>query len=195
MSASDSDLISHEMVESWTIEALKEFCKLRGYKCTGTKKELVSRVYFLYNNQTPELPGTKEVEMSKKKDYQKLHNMFHSSPDPLKLQKWISEQEGMRSWPAISYVDIDWFMRQNGSVGLTREVMTAYKTGKAFSYFSCDWLREIYYSPISKHHSCCYLKTTCVPSNRLNDPPHAVWVKVIKKTGEIVSAFCSCMAG
>jgi len=57
------------------------------------------------------------------------------------------------------------FCQQNGSAGLTKESLTAYKTGKAYSYFQCDWLKEVFYSPISKTNPCCFMKTECVPSD------------------------------
>lgn len=190
-----NDLITHEEVEMWSLEALKDYCRRRGYKVTGSKKELVSRVYFLYNNETPEQPGAKEKEVTMKKDYRSLFKMRGEAPDPFKITSWIDEKEGIKNWPPVSYVDIHWHMCKNNSVGLSKEAMTAYKTGKAFSYFSCEWLKEVYYSPISRKHECCFLKTICVPSNRVSDIPHSLWVKLMKKTGEVVSAYCSCVAG
>ena len=188
------DKITYEEVESWSVDALKDYCKRRDYKVTGTKKELVARVYVLYNDGVEEVPGAREQELSRAKDYKALFSATHASPDPLKLTSWANEQSGIHSWPPVTYVDIDMFMRRNGSVGLSSEGLTAYKTGKAYSYFSCDWLEEVFYHNISKRHRCCYLKAHCMPSNRLNDVPHSLWAKVMK-TGEVVSAYCSCVAG
>ena len=191
----EEDIISLEEVQTWSLDALKDFCKKRGYKVTGSKKELVARVYVLYNRRVGEQPGAKQQEASRKADYKSLVNSSFSAPDPFSLRKWIGEQTGIKQWPAVSYIDIHWFLKQNGSVGLSREALTAYKTGKAFSYFSCDWLGEVFFSPISKKHECCFLKADCAPSNRLSDIPHSVWAKVVKESGEVVSAYCSCVAG
>lgn len=190
----EQDKISLEEVETWNIESLKDYCRKRNFKVTGSKKELVARVYVLYNNGVEEEPTAKEQEISKKKDYRAIYMQTVAAPDPLKLEKWLNEKEGMKFWPPITYVDIDLYMKQKGSVGLSSEGLTAYKTGKAFSYFSCDWLKEVSYHPITKKHVCCYMKASCLASNRINDVPHTLWIKSMK-TGEVVSAYCTCMAG
>jgi hypothetical protein len=190
----ESERITYEEVETWSVEALKDFCRKRNFNVTGSKKVLVARVYVLFNSNVPEEPGAKEQEASKKRDYKSLYMYSIAAPDPLKLSKWIGEKDGLRSWPPVTYIDIDIFMRKNGSVGLTTEGLTAYKTGKAFSYFACDWLSEVYYHMINRKHQCCYLKTTCLPSNRINDNPHSLWIKCMK-SGEVLSAYCTCIAG
>ena len=43
----DSDLITLEEVKIWTVEALKDFCRKRGFKVSGSKEELAARVYCL----------------------------------------------------------------------------------------------------------------------------------------------------
>ena len=115
-----------------------------------------------------------------------------TAPDSHRLRAWTGEKDGIRFWLAMTYVDIDMYMKRNGSVGLSTEGLTAYTTGKAYSYFACDWLQEVFFHPISRQHKCCYLKTTCIPSNRVNDT-HSLWLKTMK-SGEIVSAYCKCMA-
>ena len=189
------DLISYEEVERWSVESLKDFCRKRGFKVTGSKRELVARVYFLYNQEVPEEPTAKQQETSRRKDYKSIVNFKFAAPDPNGLKRWQSEKDGLKIWPPVTYIDIHWFLKNNGSVGLTTEDLTAYKTGKAFSYFHCNWLQEVFFSPINTNHECCFLKANCCPSSRINDEPHQLWVKIVKKTGEIVSAFCTCMAG
>lgn len=192
--AEQMEKISYGEVETWCVDALKDYCRKRGYRISGSKKELVARVYVLYNNNAEELPGARVKELSRKKDYKEIYSAQHIAPDPMKLENWVKEKSGMKNWPPVTYVDVDIFMRKHGSVGLSSEGLTAYKTGKAYSYFSCDWLHEVFYHPITKKHQCCYLKANCLPSNRINDSPHSLWIKTLK-TGEVVSAYCSCVAG
>ena len=189
------DKISHAEVETWSMDSLAEYCRRRGFKCTGTKKELVSRVYVLYNSNIQEELGIREQETSRKKDYKSLVNKVHSATDPNNLKKWIGEKDGLKLWPPVSCIDIHWFLSQHDSVGLNKEDLTAYKTGKAYSYFECDWLQEVFYSPINKTHKCCFLKAKCTPSQRISHKPHDVWIKVLKESGEVISAYCSCVAG
>lgn len=190
----DSDLISLEEVNMWSTDALKEFCRKRGYKVSGTRAELCSRVYVLYNNPTPEEPGAKEIEASRRTDYKKIYQTGSTSTDPLKLSKWISEKDGMKMWPPVSFVEVVKFINKHGH-SLASETLTSYKTAKAYGYFYSDWLGEVLYHPINKTQQHCYVKANCTPSNRINDEPHSTWIKIDKSSGEIVSAFCSCVAG
>lgn len=125
ISVLDDELITHEVVETWSLDSLKDYCRRRGYKVTGAKKELVSRVYFMYNDpdKYPELPDAKQQEASRKKDYRNLFEARETTQDPFKIKVWKNEKEGIANWPPVSYVDIDCFIRQNDSVGLPKEAM------------------------------------------------------------------------
>jgi len=94
----------------------------------------------------------------RKKDYKSLVNARSSTSDPSFLRKWINERDGLKLWPAVSYLNIHMFLQQTGSTGLPKESLTAYKTGKAYIYFQCDWLKEVFYSPISKTNPCRFMK-------------------------------------
>ena len=78
----------------------------------------------------------------------------------------------------MTYYAIHWFLKDCGSVGLTRKVLTAYNAGKAISSLQYDRLKEVFYSPINKQHVCYYLGAKCIPFNRVNDTPHNVWVEI-----------------
>lgn len=190
----DSDLISLNEVETWTTDALKEYCRRRAFKCSGTRRELCSRVYTLYNASVDEVPGIREQEASKKQDIASLFKIGGPAPDPNRLKTWVGEETSMTKWPPISYFEIHKFISKQGN-SLSDSALTSYKTGKAYSYFFNDWLREVFYHQINKDNVACFLKAECTPSNRISDVPHSVWVKVNKKTGDIFSAYCSCVAG
>lgn len=70
-----------------------------------------------------------------------------------------------------------------------------YKSSKAYSYFSNGWLGPILYHEVEPASSYCFLKADCRPSQRINDPPHNLWICVTKSNGKIKSAHCDCMAG
>lgn len=189
----DSDLIRMEEVKTWDTDALKEYCRKRGYKVSGTRAELCARVYFLYNNNTPEVPTLKDQEVSRKLDYKKFLNTGTPTPDPKHLRKWLGEKEGIHKWPPVSYTDIVKFISKLGH-SLSGDALTSYKTGKAFGYFFSDWLKEVHYHAV-KGTNVCFLKSMCTPSNRLSEEPHTLWVKVEHASGTIQSAYCSCVAG
>ena len=75
-----------------------------------------------------------------------------------------------------------------------------YKEGKAYRYFTDEFVKEIFINPISDLSKYCMMKTRCVPSQRVSSRPYDVWAIIQKDTeecpgGEVVSAYCSCPAG
>ena len=70
-----------------------------------------------------------------------------------------------------------------------------YKTSKAYSCFNRGWLGPLPFHNISQDCLYCFLKANCRPSERLNDPPHKLWICVSKKDAVIKASYCSCMAG
>ena len=62
--------------------------------------------------------------------------------------------------------------------------------------FRCDFVKEIFWPPISKDSPVCIFKCKVTPSKRTPSRPY-VWAVVHKKTpgGEIKNAYFSCTAG
>ena len=68
------------------------------------------------------------------------------------------------------------------------------------TYFTDNFISEVYYNNISDESGYCYLKTKCLPSQRVLSKPYDVWVLVKKdfkyEVGDaILSAYCTCTAG
>jgi hypothetical protein len=121
-------------------------------------------------------------------------------PDPLSLKKkdWTSEvNRGMINWPAVYYSDIAQYLQLlNTPQDLLHRLDCEYKEGKGFRYFSCEFVKEIFYSDIAKT-DYCVLKCKVTPSQRTSLTPYNVWCIIKKENpgGEIISAYCSCTAG
>ena len=109
-----SDLISLTEVETWHTDALKDYCRRRGFKCSGNRRELCSKVYTLYNAKIQEIPDLREQEISKKQDYMTLFRIGCPAPDPNKLKSWLGEDDAMTKWPPISYFEIHKFITKLG---------------------------------------------------------------------------------
>ena len=125
-------------------------------------------------------------------------------PDPMSLKDgWLKEKDnngdGLLHWPSVDYLDIANY------IGLTqpdfiKRLQSDYKQGKCYRYFACDFVREVYYHPISSTSEFCIMKCKVVPSQRVNSKPYDVWAVITKDSkelpgGEIKSAYCSCTAG
>ena len=76
-----------------SIDALNNFCRKRGYKVTGSKKELMARVYVLYNISVSEQRGAKQQEASRKADYKSLVNCRFSAPFPINSVVFITSED------------------------------------------------------------------------------------------------------
>jgi len=128
-------------------------------------------------------------------DYRTLHNGVVITIDPASLSKtWIKEKYGISQWPPVSYyIEIVQFLLKHGQ-NLAADALTSYRTGKGFSCFYNGFLQEAFYHPIIKDSLVCYLKSTCTPSNRLNDTPQNLWTKRETNSGTILAAFCSYVA-
>ena len=103
---STADKVTHSEIEMWSVDSLKDYCRGRGYKVSGSKKELVSRAYVLANDNIPEIEDKREKELSRKKYYKGLYTKGLPSSDPVKLKNWIDETNGLRLRPPVSYLDI-----------------------------------------------------------------------------------------
>ena len=132
---------------------------------------------------------------------EKLNIGSYAIPDPLEVEhtSWISEATGIYSWPSLYYHDIAKYLNHLAPLFLSR-LESEYKLGKAYRYFSCDFVREVFYFDIV-NTDLCLVKCKVLPSQRLtSSKPYSVW-GVIRKDlpekpgGEILSAYCMCTAG
>lgn len=67
-------------------------------------------------------------------------------------------------------------------------------------YFSCGWVKQVFYHPINHSSNVCFLSTKVLPSMSLSSKPYEVWIAVekdqeAKSGGTILGAYCTCPAG
>ena len=78
-------------------------------------------------------------------------------------------------------MDIERFMRNlNKKDDLLRRLNCDYKEGKAYRYFKCDFVKEIFYHQISEKDKYCYLRCRVTPSMRFSNAAYYVWALVEK---------------
>ena len=83
---------------------------------------------------------------------------------------------------------------------IVQRIECEYKQGKGYRYFTDNFICEVFYNNISDESKYCYLKTKCLPSQRVSSKPYDVWALVKKDFkyevgGAILSAYCTCKAG
>ena len=74
--------------------------------------------------------------------------------------------------------------------------MWEYKEGKAYRYYTSEFINEIKINNISINGTACVFKTKCVPCQRVRSKMYDVWALVEKESdqgpgGKIISAHCS----
>lgn len=107
MSASSE--LSLEEVQTWKVDALKVFCRKRNLKVTGTKAELVARVFAASEMGIHEEPTATELVSRTELEKAKLLLTPNNTQlkDPLSPKdNWLREQDGLTSWPPIFLSDI-----------------------------------------------------------------------------------------
>lgn len=197
----DSDLGSFKLDDfmRWKVPLLKDFLRERGLKTTGTKNELAALAYGAKELGIPKKPGVSAQQEIKKKEYASLLIIGNDKiPDPLTLKDgWLTEQTGISKWPPIFQVHIAEFILigEQGKTDISKRLLSDYKEGKAYSYFTSGWLKEVLYHDLAHSSKYCLLKSETTPSQSINNPSHNIWICVTKKTGDIMSAYCSCFAG
>ena len=153
-------------------------------------------MFVAHEKNVPLVKSAEEVEQEIVAEYKdKLVVDGEKLPNPFHLEDgWINEEDGVSLWPTTLYPDIFNFLSFHPSE-LKNEDLSDYKTSKAYSYYITGWLNPLSYNAISDESKFCFLKATCRPSQRISDGPHKLWVCLLKASGKILKAHCSCMAG
>ena len=183
----------------WKVPVLKDYLRDRGLKTTGTKNELAALAYGAHELGIAKKPNHSDVQDAKKREYESLLLIGKDKiPDPVKLTDgWYGEQQGMSKWPPVFQIHIAEFLLVGEQVktDMSKRLLSDYKEGKAYSYFTSNWLKEVFYHDITQSSKYCLLKSETTPSQSINNPPHKIWVCIEKITGNIKSAYCTCFAG
>jgi hypothetical protein len=105
----------------------------------------------------------------KKQEYNNLLKIGETQlPDPSLMENgWDGEDKGMCKWPPIFQVLIAEFLLTGEQVktDLSKRLISDYKEGKAYSYFTSNWLKEVFYHDISSSSRYCFLKSETTPSH------------------------------
>ena len=186
----------------WTVPVLQKYLRARDLSLPTIKSEMVAMAFAATVLKLPEVKTAEEKLKERAIQYESLLCVNGTRlPDPMDTEMndgWVNEATGVQLWPPTMYFDITNYLFDK--VGkqrrdLRQRLMTDYKEGKAYSYFSSGWVQQVLYHEIEPTSPYCFLKSECTPSMRINDAPHRVWIAIEKKTGVVQSAYCTCFAG
>ena len=129
--------LSFEEVQTWPVNALKVYCLKRNIRTTGSKAELVARVFAASEMAIPLAPTTEEQLSGMEKEKAKLPVMPDGKqlPDPLALKDcWLPERESITSWPPIFLSDKSLLLMADHpvkDVDFHKRILNEYKEGIA----------------------------------------------------------------
>ena len=100
--------MDYEMISKLKVDELKSYLRLRNLKVSGSKPELIARVFVAVENNVQVVPTAVEIEENLESSYkQKLIVDDKTIPDPFKIPHgWLDEDEGIVFWPIITVHDI-----------------------------------------------------------------------------------------
>ena len=188
--------------KTWTTVNLKAFLHLRGKNSEGGHESLAAKAFSVWCDKVPVNPELEHNEKCIWEEYKAklVINKDIVIPDPLTLKSgWIGEVKGIQNWPSSFYTDIANLLSLT-QPDFNKCLESEYRQGKAYRYFSCEFVREIYINELNKETPVCILKCKVIPSQRINSRPYDVWAVVQKNKpnepgGYIHSAYCTCTAG
>lgn len=113
---------------------------------------------------------------------------------------WTGEKDGITKWPSVYIMDISDYLNTKNPEELMKRLLNEYKEGKAYRYFTGDWVKEICYHNINSNSDKCVVKSKVTPSQAVNNKAYDVWVVLKKDTGnipggQVLRAYCTCTAG
>ncbi|VDI71107.1 Hypothetical predicted protein [Mytilus galloprovincialis] len=168
MSENDTTI---DTFKRWTVPVLQQYLRIRGLRTSGKKEELVALVYSAdLMKIKPVLTPAEERKLKADQYCDKLKAPKGIVPDPLidLTSGWVTESKGVSMWPPTMYYDIATFLQKKEDKSLSDRLMKDYKEGKAYSYFTSGWLKEVHY-----HH---------IDSNRQGQPINPIKRQLFQPT-------------
>ena len=87
-------------MNSWHSDAPKLYCRHKGLNVSGSKQELVARMFAASEMGVPVQLAAEETIATTANEKAQLGNRS-SLPDPFTLKVWLRKSDAITSWPPI----------------------------------------------------------------------------------------------
>ena len=180
--------VSYDDFLEFSVEELKYFLRQRGHTVTGSKRDLAARALVSYEkNEKPQKDN--ELQNTIVKEYQENLDCFGLF-DPLTADGW---EDDITSWPLVDLGKIFHYIISKKA--FEADYVGQYKVKKAYSYFKSGFVAQVLSLKLTGgHKDKILLKTSVLPSQKVNSAEHTVWV-LTDKGGDVLTAYCACTAG
>ena len=134
------------------------------------------------------------MELEAKKRYDAKIIVFGSLGDPYCVQKKSLTSVEWQNWPSVEYPDVYNYLITTPSL-YTKDKLKAYKSLEAYKYFVSGWVSNVTVHVVPSGARADYLVMARVKhSQKLSAPSLNPWI-ALDKSGTVICAHCTCMAG
>ena len=162
------------MIQTWSVDALKDFLRLRAISTTGTKDMLVARTFFAYEQNLPILEDAKQQDVTRAHEYQELLKTEQGKLlDPLYdlTDSWLKDSDVYLNVPKVSIDNVVTYLNSKGvqtsATPFSKFKLNHYKDEKGYSYFHNNHIFDVMYHYISADTIFCFVKGKCTSSQGL----------------------------
>ena len=160
------------------------------------------RAFPAYEQHVPvdvEQEHVERVLLKEYKDKLKIDHCLQYLPDLMELKTgWVDEENALKLWSHAYLSDIKRLYRDVINKDSIPRIECEYKQGKAYQYFTNNFVQEVPLNNVSEDIKYCIILTKCLPSQRISQKPYIVWAMAGKNesdsSGEIKSAYFTCTA-
>ena len=169
---------------------LVDYLAVRGLRTSGTRAELVARAFSAAELQLPIIRFSEEQQAQLKTEYEenlKLYNI----PDPLTIKE-DKKSDDITMWPPVHCGTIYSYILKVRDFDV--DYVGRYKDQKAYSYWLSGFVDTIYTYQLltNKNYLVIY---GMVRASLTASVVHKSWILIQKNPLQILTCWCSCMAG
>ena len=171
----------------WSNGDLAYYLRQRGQPYSGKHSSLAARALVACEQKLPIVTTVEKLKEELESEYRSILRVNSLDTDPYLIVDW---KEDIKEWPCTDLGKIFSYIREKKA--FSSDYLGQYKVRKAYSHFMSGFVDKILTKSVNS--SLSLIKTYVMPSQRINDQKHHLWI-LVKKTGDVVAGFCSCTAG
>ena len=167
---------------------LQFYLQQRGLSTTGTHGSLAARALIAHENSVEIKSTALDIAKKLKSDYDTLLKKHDLITDPFAMAQNMFTDD-ITKFPKVNIGQIfSYILRMKA---FEAEYIGQYKVRKAYSFFKSGMVDKIF---VTRINNKTVLKSSVVPSQRINNDQHKLWILFDEKS-DILCSFCSCTAG